>query len=141
MRRRARAGAPFLPYLITDRVVAPEACRKCYSENLALMPHCYFVNDYKRAHMVRRLPRWTTRAHGSVCAAGAGEEASSVCFAAHTQPRGVPELLRWRDVRVHASMMSLRWLSRSMHVLYMDSLPQRTKPAAAGNDKLCVFKA
>ncbi len=22
----------------------------CYSEALALMPHCYFVNDYKRAH-------------------------------------------------------------------------------------------
>ncbi len=54
VRRWAWAGAPFLPYLITDRVVAPEACRKCYSENLALMPHCYFVNDYKRAHMVRR---------------------------------------------------------------------------------------
>ena len=46
------AGAPFLPYLITDRVVAPESCRKCYSEHLVLMPNCYFVNDYKRAHMV-----------------------------------------------------------------------------------------
>ena len=47
-----RAGAPFLPYLVTDRVVAPESCRKCYSEHLVLMPNCYFVNDYKRAHMV-----------------------------------------------------------------------------------------
>lgn len=50
------AGAPFLPYLITDRVVAPESCRKCYSEHLVLMPNCYFVNDYKRAHMVPRPP-------------------------------------------------------------------------------------
>ena len=49
------AGASFLPYLITDRVVAPEGCRKCYSEHLARMPNCYFVNDYKRAHMVRPL--------------------------------------------------------------------------------------
>ena len=49
----ATMGAPFLPYLITDAVVAPESCRHCYSENLALMPNCYFVNDYKHAHMVR----------------------------------------------------------------------------------------
>jgi hypothetical protein len=109
VRRRARAGAPFLPYLITDRVVAPEACRKCYSENLALMPNCYFVNDYKRAHMVRHwalsvscvgaawpssspselVMWWTATAHGGVCAFGPGEEASPVCFTAHTQPCGV----------------------------------------------------
>ena len=49
----ATMGASFLPYLITDKVVAPESCRHCYSENLALMPNCYFVNDYKHAHMVR----------------------------------------------------------------------------------------
>ena len=49
----ATMGASFLPYLITDAVVAPESCRHCYSENLALMPNCYFVNDYKHAHMVR----------------------------------------------------------------------------------------
>ena len=49
----ATMGASFLPYLITDKAVAPESCRPCYSENLALMPNCYFVNDYKHAHMVR----------------------------------------------------------------------------------------
>lgn len=48
----ATMGASFLPYLITDKVVAPDSCRHCYSENLALMPNCYFVNDYKHAHMV-----------------------------------------------------------------------------------------
>jgi hypothetical protein len=31
-------------------VVAPAEVRDCYSEALALMPNCYFVNDYKRAH-------------------------------------------------------------------------------------------
>lgn len=44
------AGAPFLPYLITDKVVAPPHLHYCYSEHLALMPNCYFVNDYKRCH-------------------------------------------------------------------------------------------
>lgn len=43
-------GAPFLPYLITDKVVAPPQLAHCYSEKLALMPNCYFVNDYKRCH-------------------------------------------------------------------------------------------
>jgi protein O-GlcNAc transferase len=33
------------------QVVAPESCRHCYSEHLALMPNCYFVNDYKQANM------------------------------------------------------------------------------------------
>lgn len=46
----ADAGASFLPYLITDRVVAPDNCQHCYSEHLAYMPNCYFVNDYKAAH-------------------------------------------------------------------------------------------
>lgn len=32
------------------QVVAPAEVRECYSEALALMPNCYFVNDYKRAH-------------------------------------------------------------------------------------------
>jgi hypothetical protein len=44
-------GAPFLPYLITDKVVAPPSLHHCYSERLALMPNCYFVNDYKRCHL------------------------------------------------------------------------------------------
>jgi predicted O-linked N-acetylglucosamine transferase (SPINDLY family) len=43
-------GAPYLPYLITDPVVAPPHLAHCYSEALALMPHCYFVNDYARCH-------------------------------------------------------------------------------------------
>ena len=57
----ATMGASFLPYLITDKAVAPESCRACYSENLALMPNCYFVNDYKHAHMVRTAQSPTAR--------------------------------------------------------------------------------
>eukprot|EP00884_Botryococcus_braunii_P009865 jgi/Botrbrau1/18880/Bobra.177_2s0039.1 len=47
----ATTGAPFLPYLITDRIVAPTELAHCYSENLARMPNSYFVNDYMNAHM------------------------------------------------------------------------------------------
>ena len=46
----ATTGASFLPYLITDKVVAPQEHWDCYSEKLALMPNCYFVNDYKQQH-------------------------------------------------------------------------------------------
>ncbi|GMH33160.1 hypothetical protein BSKO_00994 [Bryopsis sp. KO-2023] len=46
----ATTGASFLPYLITDPIVAPKEHRHCYLESLALMPNCYFVNDYKRQH-------------------------------------------------------------------------------------------
>jgi len=47
----ATAGAEFMPYLITDKIVAPTHLHHCYSEKLALMPDCYFVNDYRQAHM------------------------------------------------------------------------------------------
>lgn len=47
----ATMGADYLPYLITDAVVAPPSLHHCYSEHLALMPHCYFINDYKQANL------------------------------------------------------------------------------------------
>ena len=65
----ATMGASFLPYLITDGIVAPDACRHCYSEHLARMPHCYFVNDYKHAHMVRALLLPVALAYTADCAA------------------------------------------------------------------------
>uniref|UniRef100_A0A061RFK4 protein O-GlcNAc transferase n=2 Tax=Tetraselmis sp. GSL018 TaxID=582737 RepID=A0A061RFK4_9CHLO len=45
----ATTGADYLPYLITDKVVAPPSLHHCYSEHLVLMPHCYFVNDHKQS--------------------------------------------------------------------------------------------
>ena len=47
----ATTGADFLPYLILDPVVAPPHLRQCYTESLALMPNCYFVNDYRRSSL------------------------------------------------------------------------------------------
>ena len=43
----ATTGADFLPYIIVDKVVAPPELHYCYSEKLAVMPNCYFVNDHK----------------------------------------------------------------------------------------------
>ena len=42
-------GADYIPYLISDSVVAPLQTHHCYSEALALMPNSYFVNDYKQS--------------------------------------------------------------------------------------------
>eukprot|EP00976_Prorocentrum_cordatum_P036492 742565-Prorocentrum_minimum.AAC.1 len=56
----ATTGAPYMDYLVTDRVVAPPRLKRCYSESLVYMPHCYFVNDYKQSHQdvldARNLP-------------------------------------------------------------------------------------
>ena len=41
-------GADYIPYLISDSVVAPPQTHRLYSEALALMPNSYFVNDYKQ---------------------------------------------------------------------------------------------
>lgn len=57
----ATTGAACMDYLVTDRVVAPPPLKYCYSESLAYMPNCYFVNDYKQSHLdvldEKNLPR------------------------------------------------------------------------------------
>jgi protein O-GlcNAc transferase len=40
------SGADFMDYIITDRVVTPEAHAPYYSENFVYMPHSYQINDY-----------------------------------------------------------------------------------------------
>lgn len=46
----ASTGAPFIDFMICDKVVVPPddlSIRQHYSENLIFMPHCYFVNSHK----------------------------------------------------------------------------------------------
>ena len=38
-------GAPFIDYIIADRVVVPEDHRKYYSEKVVFLPHSYSVNN------------------------------------------------------------------------------------------------
>jgi len=40
-------GAPYLDYMVCDRIVVPQSLRTHYTERLILMPHCYFVNSHK----------------------------------------------------------------------------------------------
>jgi predicted O-linked N-acetylglucosamine transferase (SPINDLY family) len=42
-------GAPYVDYLIADRVVIPETERMHYSEKIALLPHSFFPTDAARA--------------------------------------------------------------------------------------------
>jgi predicted O-linked N-acetylglucosamine transferase (SPINDLY family) len=42
-------GAPFIDYLLADRVVIPEDERRFYAEKVVYLPGCYQVNDAQRA--------------------------------------------------------------------------------------------
>jgi predicted O-linked N-acetylglucosamine transferase (SPINDLY family) len=41
-------GAPYIDYILADRVVIPESAAKYYSEKIAWLPHSYQINDGKR---------------------------------------------------------------------------------------------
>ncbi len=41
----ATMGAPFIDYLIADRIVVPERDGEWYAEALVWLPHCYFSGD------------------------------------------------------------------------------------------------
>jgi protein O-GlcNAc transferase len=42
-------GAPYMDYILADRVVIPEDEERFYSEKVALLPHSYQINDDNRA--------------------------------------------------------------------------------------------
>lgn len=42
-------GAPFMDYLIADRVVVPDDFRAFYTEKVVTLPHCYQPGDRQRA--------------------------------------------------------------------------------------------
>lgn len=44
----ATTGAPFMDYLIADKVVIPDASRDFYTEKIVTLPHCYQPGDRKR---------------------------------------------------------------------------------------------
>jgi predicted O-linked N-acetylglucosamine transferase (SPINDLY family) len=45
----ATLGAPYMDYILADRVVIPEEERRYYHEQVVYLPHSYQVNDRKRA--------------------------------------------------------------------------------------------
>jgi predicted O-linked N-acetylglucosamine transferase (SPINDLY family) len=53
----ATLGAPYIDYILADRVVIPRDERGYYDEQVVYLPHCYQVNDRKRAIAERVPPR------------------------------------------------------------------------------------
>lgn len=51
------SGAPFMDYLITDKVTSPIEYEDQYSEKLAYMPHTYFIGDHQQMfpHLSNRI--------------------------------------------------------------------------------------
>lgn len=51
------SGAPYMDYIITDKVTSPIELAEQYSEKLAYMPHTYFIGDHKQMfpHLKERL--------------------------------------------------------------------------------------
>ncbi|HEX4635633.1 MAG TPA: tetratricopeptide repeat protein [Rhizomicrobium sp.] len=45
----ATLGASYMDYIVADRVVIPAQERQHYDEQVVYLPHCYQVNDHKRA--------------------------------------------------------------------------------------------
>lgn len=50
-------GASYMDYIIADRIVVPERNRAFFSEHVVQLPHCYQVNDSRRAVSDRRYTR------------------------------------------------------------------------------------
>lgn len=42
-------GAPYIPYLITDKIATPPEALPYYTENMIWMPNSYYVNDYMQS--------------------------------------------------------------------------------------------
>lgn len=51
------SGAPYMDYIITDKVTSPLELAFQYSEKLAYMPYTYFIGDHKQMfpHLKERL--------------------------------------------------------------------------------------
>ncbi len=50
-------GAAFMDYMVTDKIVAPEAHAAYFSENLVHLPHTYQVNDHNQPVTAGKITR------------------------------------------------------------------------------------
>src|SRR5690606_32954416 len=103
------SGATYIDYFIGDATVSPLSEAGCYTEKLALMPHCYQPNDRKRP-----LPAPDSRArHGlpedALVLCGFNQpfklspEVFDVwCDLLHRLPNAVLWLLSWNDTAPEA---------------------------------------
>lgn len=51
------SGAPFMDYIVTDRITSPLSLANQYSEKLAYMPDTFFVGDHRQMfpHLMERV--------------------------------------------------------------------------------------
>jgi len=92
-------GAPYIDYLIGDRVVTPLADAAHFSEKIAQLPHCYQPNDARRA-----LPQPSTRTDW-----GAPADALLLC-AFHQSYKISAEVFEQWCALLHALPGSVLWL-------------------------------
>ncbi len=94
-------GAPFIDYIVGDRIVTPLSGAAHFSEKIAQLPHCYQPNDAARA-----LPRSSTRAEW-----GAPEDALLLC-AFHQSYKISEEVFDlWCEI-LHQRSDAVLWLLR-----------------------------
>jgi predicted O-linked N-acetylglucosamine transferase (SPINDLY family) len=103
-------GAPYIDYLIGDRVVSPLENAAHFGEKIAQLPHCYQSNDARRA-----LPQPSSRADWGVpddalllCAFHQSYKISAAvfdqwCALLHALPGSVLWLLQW-NANVEAAL-------------------------------------
>lgn len=50
------SGAPFMDYIVTDRITSPVHLAQQYSEKLSFMPDTFFVGDHRQMfpHLIER---------------------------------------------------------------------------------------
>lgn len=53
----ATMGAPYIDYLVADRIVIPAEARRHYTEKVIYLPHSYQINDRDRAEVQARYTR------------------------------------------------------------------------------------
>lgn len=104
------SGAPYIDYIVGDRVVTPLAHAAHFSEKIAQLPGCYQPNDAQRP-----LPRASSRAEWglpdgafAMCAFHQSYKISSEVFDAwcellHARPDAVLWLLQW-NTNVQAAL-------------------------------------
>jgi predicted O-linked N-acetylglucosamine transferase (SPINDLY family) len=94
-------GAPYIDYLIGDRVVTPLADAAHFSEKIAQLPHCYQPNDAQRAR-----PQPSRRADW-----GVADGATLLCAFHQSYKIGAPVMDEWCRL-LHELPDAVLWLLR-----------------------------
>jgi FkbM family methyltransferase len=118
-------NAPFIDYIIADRIIIPEANRRYFSEKIAYLPDTFFPTDRQR-NINSDTP---TREQ-------AGLPERGIVFACHSAPHKIsPEIFDvWMRI-LHAVGGSLLWL-KAVSPLAMENLRREAKVRGISPERL-----